>query len=458
MKKWVKLFLGIVVFFSFISPVLALNINVEKIGKESIVIAELNNPAVFDLVITNNEKSDNFEVYTLVGVSMSPKGTFSLPLGETTMEVKAYLSDDLMKYRGPFIFEYQLRSPNVGIFRDNLMVNIVELNEVVEVSPVFINPEDEEATISIKSVQNTNLNNLSIKLKSVFFEFEEEISLEPFESINISKEINWNDLRKIKAGPYVLTLDLELEDAKARLEGIISYLEKEGTSVYRSSSGFLIRENIIGKTNEGNIPLVMDIDTRRDVLTRLFTSYSIEPISTRRSGLFVDYSWEKSLEPGESFEVISTTNYTFPFLLIVLIVVVALVSKLYIRTSLTMKKRVSYVKTKGGELALKINLRLKANKNLRNIKIVDHIPLMTKLYDKFGRRPDRIDEKKRKIYWDVESLNAGEERVLSYIIYSKIKVVGRFEIPAAMAVYEVGEVKEKSSSNRTFFVADSAGN
>jgi hypothetical protein len=62
-------------------------------------------------------------------------------------------------------------------------------------------------------------------------------------------------------------------------------------------------------------------------------------------------------------------------------------------------------------------LRIKSRKNLSGIEISDSIPRMTKLFNKFGRKPDRIDENTRKVFWDIAKLNPGEERVFSYIIY-----------------------------------------
>ncbi len=44
--------------------------------------------------------------------------------------------------------------------------------------------------------------------------------------------------------------------------------------------------------------------------------------------------------------------------------------------------------------------------------------------------------------------------MLSYIVYSKIGVLGKFALPSTTAVYErAGEVHE-TTSNRAFFVAE----
>jgi hypothetical protein len=51
-------------------------------------------------------------------------------------------------------------------------------------------------------------------------------------------------------------------------------------------------------------------------------------------------------------------------------------------------------------------------------------------------------------------MQPGERRVFSYIIYSKIGVLGKFALPQATAVYERdGKVKE-THSNQAFFMLE----
>ena len=65
-----------------------------------------------------------------------------------------------------------------------------------------------------------------------------------------------------------------------------------------------------------------------------------------------------------------------------------------------------------------------------------------------------MDEKNRRIEWNFEKLEAGEIRVISYIIYSKVGVLGKFALPSASAIFErEGEIKEERS-NRAFFLAE----
>ena len=124
-----------------------------------------------------------------------------------------------------------------------------------------------------------------------------------------------------------------------------------------------------------------------------------------------------------------------------------------IEMDLSLRKKVTFVKTKGGQFALKVTVRVKAKKFIERINIIDKLPPLVKLYERFGAvAPDKIDLTHKRLEWDIESLNKGEERIFSYIIYSKIGVVGRFELPNARIVYEKEGKVKKAESNRSFFI------
>ena len=142
-------------------------------------------------------------------------------------------------------------------------------------------------------------------------------------------------------------------------------------------------------------------------------------------------------------------------LLILLIILGVYFVYTFSRTTVVLKKRCSFVKTKGGEFALKVMLNLKAKKAVDNIEIFDRIPMATKLYQKAGM-PHGFDEKNGKLSWKVDRLNAGEDRIFSYIIYSNIRIVGRLELSPAVAHFVKDGKPTYIHSNRTYFISDIA--
>ena len=138
-----------------------------------------------------------------------------------------------------------------------------------------------------------------------------------------------------------------------------------------------------------------------------------------------------------------------------MLVAIAGTTRYYSTRNLVLKKRVSFVRAKGGEFALKVSVVIKAKKYLEKVNIMERLPPLVKLHEKFGvETPSRIDEKNRRIEWRFDKLQEGETRIINYIMYSKIGVVGKFALPRTTALFEKeGKILERNS-NQTFFVIE----
>jgi hypothetical protein len=137
------------------------------------------------------------------------------------------------------------------------------------------------------------------------------------------------------------------------------------------------------------------------------------------------------------------------------VILIVALTKYYSRTDLILRKKVSFVKAKGGEFALKVSIIVHSKKHVERVNVIDRLPSLVKIYEKFGgEKPTRVNEKGKRIEWDLDKLDAGETRMLSYIIYSKIGVVGKFALPEATSIYEHEGKIHESSSNKIFFIAE----
>ena len=144
-------------------------------------------------------------------------------------------------------------------------------------------------------------------------------------------------------------------------------------------------------------------------------------------------------------------------LAILLIIAIVILTKQFSRTNLSLKKRVTFVKAKGGEFALKVSVMITARKFVERVNVIDRLPPITKLHERFGgETPRKIDVHNRRLEWYFDRLQEGESRMISYIIYSRIGVLGKFALPKTTAIYEKdGEVHE-AESNQAFFIAEQA--
>src|SRR3989344_322109 len=437
-----------------ISVASAVNIKIVKQPLNDIVISELNQPARFIFNITNLDAGDNFQIYTLIGVDMTPRGTFRIEKGQTiSIEVDAYIPDNLRKNTGYLTFNYKLIGENIGAIEDTLKVKIVDFKDLFEVKTDDITLDASSAAFYLQNRENTKLEGLKLKLTSAFFDFSKDnITLNPLEKLAFNIEIN-KDVKTLVAGKYLLTAEINKEDITTSFDSSLKYVEKKDIESSEGLGGLLVTKKVVEAVNKGNVESIETINVRKNIISRLFTSFNIDSDRVKRKGFIVTYTWEENLKPGQTFSIVVKTNWTWPFIIILIIILIAAGLKLFFRKDIEISKKVVYVKTKGGEFALKVILSLRAKKFVENVRIIDQLPNLVKLHEKYGTlSPDRYDEKHRRVEWNLGSLNSGEHRVFSYVIYSNVNVVGRFSLPSVTLIYErEGKILE-IESNKVFFL------
>jgi len=456
MKK--LLFTSFILFIFLISLVSAeVNLSVEDDPISDVVIAEFDKPALFNLKITNLGESDDFEIYSLVGVRFNIKSSFSISSGETKeLELEVYPSQTMREsLSGPVIFAYNIQDKEHSAQEEELTIRIIKLKDAIAVPAINIAPGNDVANVYIENRENFNFSDIKADFSSPFFSFSEEFDLAGLQKKSFETEIDSDKIVGLEAGEYILLAEIEVENVTEEIEGKIIFVEKSGIVDKEESSGFIIHTRTLEKKNEGNIAEVAQIIVKKNIISRLFTNFNIEPTSVEREGISIYYKFVDEVKPAESLKVVVTTNWIFPFLLIVGIVVIVLLVRLYLTTNVSLEKRVVFVKTKGGEFALKVILKVGARKYVDKVSVIDRLPALVKVYERFGAYPpDKINKEARRLQWNVPSLSPGEERTFTYIIYSKVAVLGKFELPAATAIYEKdGKIKE-ARSNKAYFIAE----
>ena len=150
----------------------AINLTIQSRPIQSSYIIDINEPALFNLTITNNDESDTFEIYSLVGVEISPK-TLSLASGETkTITIQVVPQDSLKTKRDtPFNFVYKIKNSKKEIDEETLSMMIIGLESAVTITPESINPKSEKIIVAIKNNLNKKFEGIDFTLQSVFFEY-----------------------------------------------------------------------------------------------------------------------------------------------------------------------------------------------------------------------------------------------------------------------------------------------
>jgi len=429
----------------------ALTLNPEY--SSNIIVKDFSSQITLDLEITNATPGI-YNLYTLADISIKPTETFRINSDPFTKTFTISPTQNL-DLEGNYAFTYILNHRGVEKVEQKMLLQIVNLEDVIEISSESIQPDAEDISFYIQNKESIYLKDLTAKFSSILFETEEmTFDLKPNEKLKIPVQVDKDKLRKTKAGVYIIDSTFYTENGKREIEGNLYLGEKKGITSTEDKSGLLIRSETITKVNAGNVIESIQIQLDKNIFSRLFTSFNIEPTITERTGLKVQYTWIKErLNPAEAYVIKAKTNYLFPLLIIILATLAFFGYKRFSETKLEIKKSVSPVKTKNGEFALKVELSLKAKKDIENVSLVDKVPAIVKIYNKFGIvKPDKIDPASRRIHWNIGDLEAGEERLFNYIIYSKVGVVGKFSLPRALAVFEKDGDIHEIDSNNVFFM------
>jgi len=454
MKKIVFLFTLVFPLLILLPSILAINLDVQKLSENEVLIADTGKPVSFDLKITNHGAPGNFEFYNLAGFFMSPS-TFYLNSGETK-EINLQITPiGKISQRGFYTIPYYIRAADTSEITNALTFKIVDIKDVFEVGSGDVDPQTQEIEIYIKNLEPVDLGEVQANFSSAFFKVNKVFTIGPRETKRFSVQLSKDDFKNLMAGFYTLNADVVALGKKTSIEGIIRFVEKDILTTTKKDYGFLINTQIIKKTNEGNTIVSSETVIKKNLVSRLFTSFAPTPDIVERSGFTVYYTWDRNILPGESLEIEVKTNWLFPLLLILFVVAIVVLVKKYTGTNLVLMKKVNFVRAKGGEFALKVSVVAQAKKHIDRVNIIDRLPPLVNLHEKFfGEQPTRTDERNRRIEWNFEAMQPGEIRVVSYVIYSKVGVFGKFELPTATAIFEREGVIHEVESNRAFFISE----
>lgn len=449
-----KLF-SLILVLALLPAVLAINVDVEKTSEDEVMIIGLEEPATYNLEITNNKRDDSFSFYTFFGSGLTPSEKINIAEDETKeVTINVYPRWDLGLIGSPS-YELFIQGSDRSEVEKKLTVKIVKLEDALEVGASTFNPESRTINIFLENKVNFNFSKLKVDFSSSFFDLEEEFALSPYEKKEFEIELDKEDYNKLMAGFYTLYADVKAQDVEAELEGKIEFEEKDLLNTQTESYGLLISTKVIEKINEGNVVSETVTKMKKNIISRLFTNFSPEPDYKQRQGAKVYYTWEASLLPGESQKIIVKTNWLIPFLLILLIFSTFYFAKKYSQQKVAVKKRVSFVKAKGGEFALKVTVVAEAKEFVENVRIIERLPPLVKMYEKFaGEFPDKISRDKKTLEWDYNFLDKGEKRVMTYVVYSKVGILGKFALPGTIVRFKQDGKEKQATSNKAYFLSE----
>lgn len=402
------------------------------------VFKELNTSAQYEVTVFNdNPQSDDFNIDTLLDMEMIPKNLGFIASGETKkFLVSVNPSQELKdKQAGKSLaFEYFVWGDAVKLKKADMVTRVVSIPDSLNIGfPPAVDPKQREVAVKMSFKESVTLK-ATVKATSDLFTNSFPITLSNAEQEVI---LRLDDLSSKNAGVYKTTFTLEIEDGQTAsvekdvvLSPVINVDVKQETT-----GGILSSETKVTKTNNGNSATKVTISLNRSVVSSLFTTFNDSPKTRKEGGVYL-YEWEKEINPGEAYTVYLKTNYYVPFGVFLLLLLALVIFKIVTKSPVEIVKKVGRVRTKSGAFASKIILSVKnTGKPVTNVKVIDRLPAFTEiLQSKFSvLTPSEI--KKRSVVWSIPQMSTGEEIMFSYMVYSKVNILGKLEVPPAVVTF-----------------------
>jgi hypothetical protein len=457
-KQKLSLILSVfIMFLCVLTIVNAADFTITKQAVNDVVAIELTIPARYDVTITNDRADKSFEFVSIIDTTILPKNTGVIAMGDSATVPVSVLPLNRVRYN--FNFEYFVRDNFGNSVKDSMFVKILPIAEIISIDmPKEVARDDTLLPVRIINKENINLGDVVIIADAGAFMASTTIAIPANTAVTANIPLTGTKIKTSEAGVYPLKITLFLNNEyNYTVNDTINLKEFSSISTQDSiDRSFFGYTKILTRTNTGNIKQIVTIELPyANFIERTFTHFDILPTGRMQSK--DGAMWQRELSPGESFTVRAITDYTVLIVIILLIIIAIVAYILVMRRRMVVHKKAIPVKTKGGEFASKIVILLKnvSGKEIMNLNLVDRLPLTTQLYEKFGSiKPDKTD--KHAVEWNFPALLPGEEIVVSYVLYSKIHMVGAINLPTASLSFTDAQGKRKTVSSNKILV--NAGN
>ncbi|MBR9676681.1 hypothetical protein GOV04_00895 [Candidatus Woesearchaeota archaeon] len=308
--------------------------------------------------------------------------------------------------------------------------------------------------VNLQNNKVERIENVTVKIKSSYFEAEKRITLTPLgkQSLTFEQEL----ASTTPPGKDSLLL------AVAKGSKIITF-EKKNYEIGQFSTflktdelidKFLKPTTIINLENDGNIEktenLVIPLGFFKDLITNVDYKSEVIRISGVRNKVM-----QLTLAPGEQITITITTNYRLP-IYILLIIILTVTGYYMFRSPIIVTKKAQFVDVDTGgfhEAKILLNLKNRTPKELDNVVVIEQLPRVVDVVQEYVEgtlRPSRVGKKANKTFieWKIPKVEAHEERLIIYRIKSKLDIVGSLDIEPTRMTFFFDNSKSSTSSNK----------
>jgi hypothetical protein len=435
-----------------------------------------NESAEYLFNITNMQTiQERFQIYT---ISASWDLTPSLVIVEPNSAVKFTL--EIMpidtKLFGPQLVPVTIKAlSDQTLSQQNLYVYIKPTNSTVKsyvpnvAMEVKIKDEiDPRESLSIEVYMRNrnplNIKDLRIDVSSSLFSREYKTTLGPLEEK--TNQVLFADIDPIQEpGTYTVTVKLIYDNktlGEVKKDILIKSYSDLSLQHTQSRTLFSLTDTFTLKNN-GNSELVKLVKLEKGFFARIFTHTSAKYVLLKEEGK--NYiSWDVPLEPEQQIKITVTTNYIILFIIAVLLVCL-IISYYIVRSPILLFKRAKIVLSSDhgvSEIKVKLHIKNRSRKVIRNIKLIDKYPKITRVEEDSSLgvfRPSKMltaDKNNSMLMWELEILEPYEERLVTYKLVSHLNIIGDIHLPPAKIKFHTKAGERSYISNAVILMHKSS--
>jgi len=220
------------------------------------------------------------------------------------------------------------------------------------------------------------------------------------------------------------------------------------------TKGLFSSQQKITLVNHGNYQATKIEKIPTNFFEKIFTTTSANYVPITENG--VSYlSWTIPLEPEQTVEITVTTNYII-LVIIIIVIILAIISYYVFRSPVLLFKNAKILSSSEdgvSEIKVKLHIKNRSARTIRNIKIIDKYPKIVQIDDEttLGMlKPTKMlsaDKTHSLLMWNLEVLDPYEERLLTYKLKSSLNIVGNLSLPVAKTKFSTGAGERTYYSN-----------
>ncbi len=422
--------------------------------------------ASYQLTITNDATMDKVYSWSINPVDwiIEGKNSMKVSAGESRT-IELLISPRPSNFRGPglYVVPVNVQDAFGETIQSQLNIHIKSINEKVysylpsvALGASMNDPLDPREDASVQ-VQLRNRNILEIDaLKLVIdgenFYKEDTFPLSALEEKTLRYKLPVDSL--VKPGTYNLHVYIVYQNktiSEVKDSYVVNPYAVINRDVVRTSRFFKITK-ISKLTNNGNVVKEITTDVSSAFYKWPFMHVSIKANTAEKNR---GHSWLLILDPNETATVTVVENYRSLFYL-ALLLIIFLIAYFTMRSPITMKKQIVVTgKDEEGisEMKVRIYLKNRTDKAYYNLRLLDKAPAIADVHAPQGlgvMGPTKIVKTEKKgtiVKWDFDTLDAYEERIVSYTIKAKLKIIGNLALPAVRIKFE--NVKGNSRTSQS---------